>query len=129
MSPGDLRVRRAVNDAKATSGLEFCVVLCPGGDALGRQAEEALDGLGLIGRPSVLVAAHVASGAIDVFLGPGCDGRIGTRDAQEVLQVCAPRPDESIEDRIAAVVLTLADRAGPGAPDPEAPHLPDVVTS
>lgn len=116
-----------MNDAEATCGLQFCVVLCSGHDDPVNQALAALDKLGLKAKPAVLVSARRDDGRIDVQLGRVPETRLNAADVDEVLELCAPLDDEDLDRRAAAIVLTLADRAGPGVPDPEVPLLPDVI--
>jgi hypothetical protein len=119
-----LRVHRAVNDAQAVCGLQFCVVFTTGPDVLSAAVDE-MNARGVADRPPVLVAADVASGEVDVALGPMVSGRLTNADVDEVIAMLDPT--ELVRDRVASIVLTLADRAGPGAPHPDAPPFPDVI--
>lgn len=122
-----MQLHRAVNDAEATCGLQFCVVVCSGDGALDDQVRKAFADIGLTAVPPVLVAVRSVDGLIEVELGPGGEERLSPTVVREVLDLCRPSDDEDLVDRAAAVVLTLADRAGPGEPDPMAPELPDVI--
>lgn len=123
----DQHLHRAVNDAEATSGLEICAVVCSGEGALGAQVDEALTDLGVTSDPPVLVAVREFDGTIEVRLGLRAKGRLTPGDVREVLDICPPMSGEHPLERAAAVVLTLADRAGTGDTDPDAPQLPDVI--
>lgn len=123
-----VQVHRAVNDAEATCGLQFCAVLCGDDAPITDQIAEAFESIGVTVMPAVVVGARLSDGEIAVRLGSCASGRLSDDDVAEVLALCRPRDDESVKDHIAAVVLTLADRAGPGTADPDTPELPDVIT-
>lgn len=118
-----MQVHRAVNDAEAVSGLQFCVVFTTGTDPL-VDAGTAFEDRGIEGRPAVLVAV-AADGAVEVALGQRASGRLDYGVVDDVLALCATESDT--EARVAAIVRTLADRAGAGEPDGAAMHLPDVI--
>lgn len=122
-----MHLHRAVNDAEATSGLQFCVVVCADDGPVVDQADEALAALGVSDRPAVLVAARRTDGTVEVALGETAGERLSADDVREVLDLCPLTDDEDLRTRVAAIVLTLADRAGPGDADPATPEAPDVV--
>jgi uncharacterized membrane protein len=117
-----------VRAAEQATGLQMAVYLGPvDGDARAAAEAQFVAG-GLDQRPAVLVLVAPAAHRVEIVTAPGVRDRLPDDRCAEAVRVMVEhfRADR-MADGLVAGIAELARAAGPGAPEPGAVELPDVI--
>ena len=122
------RIARAVRQAEAATGLQFCVYLGPTEADPRAHAHALLHDLGLAAEPAALLLVAPETRRLEIVTSPAAAQRIGDHAAGlAALAMAASFGVGDLAGGVAEGVRLLAQAAGPGDRPAGAAELPDLL--
>lgn len=122
------RVRRAVEQAERTTGVQFCVYLGPTSEDPRSYAEAMFEEAGLHVLPAVLLLVSPEERHVELVTSPEIQGRVSDRTCSEaIVEMTGFFATSDIAGGIVAGIQRLQTAVGPAPTDPSAATLPDVI--
>ena len=120
-------IDRAVAEAEAKTGLQFCVYLGPAREDTRGHAEGLFVDAGLHEQPAVLIHVAPDHRKVEIVTAPSARERVSDETCRRAIDEMTKHFAESrFVDGLLGGIAYLADAAGPGKPD-GAPDMPNVV--
>jgi uncharacterized membrane protein YgcG len=122
------RIARAVRQAEAWTGLQFCVYLGPTEADPLAHAHALMHDLGLVDEPAALLLVAPEARRLEIVTSPAAARRIPDRAARlAALAMSASFGVGDVAGGVAEGVRLLAQAAGPGTPGTTTADLPDLL--